>query len=197
MTQATRYFIQTKPEMRDDSRPPEGVIEDFFEHHIFVVLGQPGLGKTTSFQYAAKKEVSAEYVRIGEFLSALKIDHLKGKTLYLDGLPVEIKRDDHKKIWEAAKDQLLTLYSRDPASEGNGVYLVFWLDGKGMKKPPNGIKKPTTASELADALRSTVPETSRGLIDVIVIDAAVPEDKQESVKSKKQVKSKSSVSAAN
>ncbi len=95
-------------------------------------------------------------------------------------LPIEIKRDDHKKIWEAAKNQLETQYSRDPASEGNGIYLVFWFDGKGMVNPkpkPKGFKKPTNADELRTALQSTVPESSSGLIDVMVIDVSVPTNK--------------------
>ena len=60
-------------------------------------------------------------------------------------LPIEIKRDDHSEIWTAAEEQLIKQYSRDPASEGNGIYLAFWLDGKGIKNPPKGIKKPTSS----------------------------------------------------
>lgn len=92
-------------------------------------------------------------------------------------LPIEIKRDDHPEIWEAAENQLKRQYSRDPASEGNGIYLAFWLDGKGMKKPPKG-SKPTNCAEMETALRSMVPESSTGLIEVIVIDASVPDGKR-------------------
>lgn len=93
-------------------------------------------------------------------------------------LPIEIKRDDHPKIWEAAEHQLKKQYSRDPASEGNGIYLAFWFDGIMKAKPPKDIEKPTSAEELERALILTVPKASSGLIDVIVIDASVPEDKK-------------------
>jgi hypothetical protein len=94
-------------------------------------------------------------------------------------LPIEIKRDDHKNIWTAAENQLEKQYSRDPASEGNGIYLVFWFDGKGMKKPSR-LEKPTSANELKLALEKTVPKSSSGLIDVIVIDVSVPVEKMAS-----------------
>lgn len=102
-------------------------------------------------------------------------------------LPVEIKRDDHKEIWSAAENQLKKQYSRDPASEGNGVYLAFWLDGKGLKTPPIGIRRPTNAAELRAALRATIPEPSAGLIDVVVIDASVPPGKQAGKRLKKKI----------
>lgn len=111
-------------------------------------------------------------------------------------LPIEIKRDDHKEIWAAAENQLKRQYSRDPASEGNGVYLVLWLDGKGMKTPPKGVKKPTNARELEEGLQLAIPESSAGLIDVVVIDASVPTDKialkvSKSKSKRKAVKKKS------
>lgn len=90
MAEVTRTFRQIKPERRSGQAQPTGVIEDFFENHVFVVLGEPGLGKTTSFQYGAHQEPGAVFIRIGEFLSAPKLDHLAQKTLYLDGL------DEHR-----------------------------------------------------------------------------------------------------
>lgn len=93
-------------------------------------------------------------------------------------LPVEIKRDDHKELWSAAGEQLQKQYTRDPASEGNGIYLVFWFGGKGMKSQQEGIAKPTTAKELKEALLLTVPEQVKGLIDVCVIDVSKPESEK-------------------
>jgi len=103
-------------------------------------------------------------------------------------LPIEIKRDDHPDIWVAAENQLKKQYSRDPASEGNGIYLAFWFDGLKMKKPPKGLNKPTNAEELKKSLGLTIPETSAGLIDVIVIDASVPEGKKADAKTVKVAK---------
>ncbi|TKG10503.1 hypothetical protein [Vibrio sp. F13] len=93
-------------------------------------------------------------------------------------LPIEIKRDDHSKIWSAAEKQLERQYTRDPASEGNGIYLLFWFDGKGMAKPPKGIEKPQNAKDLKKAIDLVIPERSLGLIESIVIDASVPEEKR-------------------
>lgn len=92
-------------------------------------------------------------------------------------LPIEIKRDDHDKIWSAAEKQLEKQYTRDPASEGNGIYLLFWFDGKGMAKPPKGIEKPLNAEDLKKAIDLVIPERSQGLIESLVIDVSVPEDK--------------------
>lgn len=93
-------------------------------------------------------------------------------------LPIEIKRDDHSKMWSAAEKQLEKQYTRDPASEGNGIYLLFWFDGKGMAKPPKGIEKPKNAKDLKKAIDLVIPERSLGLIESIVIDVSVPEDKR-------------------
>ena len=93
-------------------------------------------------------------------------------------LPIEIKRDDHAEVWSALENQLQKRYTRDPASEGNGIYLVFWFDGKGMKSPPKGIKRPTNADEFSNALKRVAPEASSGLIDVVVVDASVPVEKR-------------------
>ncbi|HCG8583287.1 hypothetical protein HJ107_04750 [Vibrio parahaemolyticus] len=93
-------------------------------------------------------------------------------------LPIEIKRDDHSKIWSAAEEQLEKQYARDPASEGNGIYLLFWFDGKGMAKPPKGIERPKNAKDLKKAIDLVIPERSLGLIESIVIDVSVPEEKR-------------------
>lgn len=92
-------------------------------------------------------------------------------------LPIEIKRDDHNKIWSAAEEQLEKQYTRDPASEGNGIYLLFWFDGREMAKPPKGIEKPSNAKDLKKAIDMVIPERSLGLIESIVIDVSVPEEK--------------------
>lgn len=109
MTQATRYFTQVTPIVEDGASQPEGIIEDFFGFHVFVVLGEPGLGKTTSFEYAAKKEADAEFVRIGEFLNSTKLDYLKGKTLYLDGLDEHRSRANNMDVMDAIIGRLKEL----------------------------------------------------------------------------------------
>lgn len=95
--------------MRDGSSQPEGEIDAFFGHHAFVVLGEPGLGKTTSFATAAEIEADALFVRIGEFLSAPSTDHYKGKTLYLDGLDEHRSRADGVDVMDAIIGRLKAL----------------------------------------------------------------------------------------
>lgn len=90
-------------------------------------------------------------------------------------LPIEIKRDDHQKIWTAAAEQLEKQYTRDPASEGNGIYLLFWFDGKGMKKPPSKVgDRPTSSDQLKTSIDLVIPERAIGLIESFVIDASKP-----------------------
>ncbi len=100
-------------------------------------------------------------------------------------LPIEIKRDDHREIWTAARNQLKERYTRDPGSEGNGIYLLFWFDGKQMVRPPDGIRKPSCALSLKEAISQVIPESAMGLIEPIVIDAAVPTEKQSGLGSRK------------
>ena len=107
----TRYFTQKQPIIRDGSPQPEGEIEEFFDNHIFVILGEPGLGKTTSFVYASQNEVNAEFIRIGEFLSLTSLDHLKGKTLYLDGLDEQRSRANGMDVMDALIGRLKQLGS--------------------------------------------------------------------------------------
>ena len=104
-----RTFIQTTPTAQREVLQPEGKIEDFFHHHGIVILGEPGLGKTSACEYAAKNEPDAEFVRIGDFLSALELKHLKGKTLYLDGLDEHRSRADGVDVVDAIIARLKAL----------------------------------------------------------------------------------------
>jgi len=79
-----RKFRQQSPDPQSEVIYPKPLC-DFFECDALVVLGDPGAGKTTSFEQAASEEPDAVYVRIRDFLK-LDIKRWKGKTLYLDGL---------------------------------------------------------------------------------------------------------------
>ena len=106
MEPVARRFLQVFPRLQDGSPQPTGTIENFFHHRVFVVLGEPGLGKTSSFEYAAKQEKDAEFVRIGVFLSAASLDHWKGKTLYLDGLDEHRSRANGMDVMDAIVGRL-------------------------------------------------------------------------------------------
>jgi len=84
MTIVDRTFTKIYPQ----PEPSEAVlsrISDFFDKSAIVVLGDPGSGKTTSFEEVAKIEPNAEYFKIRDFL-ALSTTRFQGEILYLDGI---------------------------------------------------------------------------------------------------------------
>lgn len=94
-------------------------------------------------------------------------------------LPIEVKRDYHTDLWTACENQLDRLYTLDPQAQDYGIYLVFWFGDKrsrSMPKPPHPLKKPNTAQELEDALRSLINADDQYRLAVIVIDVTRPVD---------------------
>jgi len=92
-------------------------------------------------------------------------------------LPLEIKRDTHKDIWEACKTQLERLYTHDPEASGYGIYVVFWFgDRRGGRivKPPPGIDPPQSPEDFWGILRSLIPANKRHCLEAVVIDATPP-----------------------
>jgi hypothetical protein len=95
-------------------------------------------------------------------------------ALYADYfVPIEIKADDEKNLWSALRAQLVDQYTRDPRTNGYGIYLVLWFGGKGMPPPPTG-GKPKSATELAGRLRALCDPSDRHRISVCVIDCSLP-----------------------
>ncbi len=66
-----------------------GVFADFLDNRLVVLLGEPGVGKSTEFERAAAGEADAEMMPVGRFLSR-PASATRGRTLYLDGL------DEHR-----------------------------------------------------------------------------------------------------
>lgn len=89
-------------------------------------------------------------------------------------VPVEIKKNTHAKLWTAARDQLDRLYTRDPAAQRRGVYLVLWF-GPAKTQPPPAGHRPKTAADLEARLRSELTADQRGRLDVCVMDVSWPE----------------------
>jgi hypothetical protein len=50
-------------------------------------------------------------------------------------VPLELKRDYHKDLWSATKDQLKRSYSSDLYAEGYGLLVVFWFGSKRPRYP--------------------------------------------------------------
>jgi hypothetical protein len=88
------------------------------------------------------------------------------------GVPAEVKLQTHRELWSAIGNQLITKYTIDPRAAGYGIYVVFWqgADYK-LVSPTVGIK-PKHATELRDALKATIVESSRHFIHVKVIDVS-------------------------
>lgn len=89
-------------------------------------------------------------------------------------IPVEIKRDTHPDVWIAIRDQLIAKYSREAASDGYGIYIVFWFQGNLAGTPVDGGRKPTSPQELQQRLAATVPPELQSRIAVLVIDCSMP-----------------------
>lgn len=89
-------------------------------------------------------------------------------------VPIEIKKDSHDDLWRAIRGQLIPKYVRDPGADGQGIYLVFWFGGQGMRPSPDGGNKPRNAQELEERLRAMLsPEEARRIF-VCVIDCSLP-----------------------
>ena len=50
-------------------------------------------------------------------------------------VPIEVKKDSHRDLWSALHDQLIAHYTRDPATDGYGIYMVFRFGEGGSPAP--------------------------------------------------------------
>lgn len=87
-------------------------------------------------------------------------------------LPVEAKKDSHKDLWTAWREQLQRLYTIDPRAAGHGVYLVFWFGHDPRHKP--GHPAPTTAADLRLQLEAALDEPARQFISIYALDLSRP-----------------------
>ncbi|MYH48911.1 MAG: hypothetical protein F4151_05110 [Gammaproteobacteria bacterium] len=86
-------------------------------------------------------------------------------------IPVEIKKDSHRKLWSAAVDQLARQYTINPDSSGYGIYLVLWLGRGKTPVPPTG-RRPKTPEALRQRLEEQLEGPYRHKVRVIVIDVS-------------------------
>lgn len=84
-------------------------------------------------------------------------------------VPVEIKKSDHDDLWNSAKNQLIAKYTKDPETDGYGIYLVFWF-GKELCKRPKSGPRPETADELKKLLHDNLADDQKRKISICVID---------------------------
>ena len=88
-------------------------------------------------------------------------------------MPIEVKKQDHRDLWTAWRDQLQRLYTVDPDAQGCGLYLVLWFGVK-TASHPEGLK-PRDAEQLRIALEERIPAADRPRLAVQVLDLSWPE----------------------
>jgi len=112
--------------------------------------------------------IAPEYDHSGDKRADLHLDYRNQLTL-----PIEIKRDDHPKLWTALRNQLIAQYVNTPKSAGHGIYLVLWFgDSNKLKSPPNRQPKPKTPVELQAALQSQLTIAEQQKVFVRVLDVS-------------------------
>ena len=86
-------------------------------------------------------------------------------------VPVEVKKNNHRDLWSACKNQLIKQYTTGPATSGYGIYLVFWF-GKDCTQPPPRDTRPYSPQKLREQLKATLSEDEARKISVCVIDVS-------------------------
>lgn len=97
-------------------------------------------------------------------------------------LPIEIKGQWHKEVWNAADTQLARLYTPDWQAHDHGIYLVLWFGkqrgGKALKALGKGQKTPTTADQMQQMLKARCLAAQSGKVAIVVLDITRPEAHQ-------------------
>ncbi|WP_448091086.1 NACHT domain-containing protein [Pseudomonas azerbaijanoccidentalis] len=87
-------------------------------------------------------------------------------------VPIEVKRTNHIHLWHGHTGQLQT-YVQAPATEGQGIYLIFWFgNALSVTNRPGGTAAPASPLELKDALMAELSSELCMTTFVVVIDAS-------------------------
>jgi len=89
-------------------------------------------------------------------------------------IPLEAKGEWNRDLWKAIDKQLIAQYCREPASDGYGIYLVFWFTGNLKAAPTDGGAKVKSPQDLQQRLTATIPEALKHKIAVLVVDCSKP-----------------------
>lgn len=88
-------------------------------------------------------------------------------------VPIEVKRNDNRELWHAARTQLMAKYASDSATNGHGIYVVLWFGHDRTQRSPSGTR-PATPDDLKQEIETTLTEQERRKIHVRVIDVSEP-----------------------
>ena len=113
------------------------------------------VGREESKADDKRVDMSVSFMRTGKHIS----------------VPIEVKKEDDRKIWSAWRDQLQRLYTNDPSAGGYGLYLVLWF---GHKPPKYQGIRPNSAGELLEMLEVLISERDRYKLRVQVLDLSMP-----------------------
>ena len=81
---ATRTVTELE---RDSAKEPESKsLQDYDHKEAYVLLGAPGIGKTTEFKRESDRQQDACYETARDFIALTVKDEWKSKTLFIDGL---------------------------------------------------------------------------------------------------------------
>ena len=110
-------------------------------------------------------------VREGHYVSDKRADIRVGYGGF--NVPVEIKKNSHRDLWDSLQKQLVAKYTTDPATAGHGIYIVLWF---GADKTARAIDhhRPATAEELRQFLKQGLTPEHDGKISVGVLDVTKP-----------------------
>ena len=87
------------------------------------------------------------------------------------GVPIEIKKSDHRRVWSSIQSQLIPKYTQDPECDGCGIYVVFWFGREFLQPPPSG-RKPSSPEQMREMLIASLEEDERRKIGVVVVDVS-------------------------
>ena len=90
-------------------------------------------------------------------------------------IPIELKKDTHRDLWAAPRNQLISSYTTDPATGGHGIYMPLWFGREDHKptSPPHG-PRPATAEELQQRIGQDLTPDEARKISVVVLDITKP-----------------------
>jgi len=86
-------------------------------------------------------------------------------------VPIEIKKEDHRQLWTAWREQLEHRYMTDPAAEDVGIYLVLWFGHKPFGDADGVV--PASAVQLKERLTALVPPEDRIRLQICVLDLSL------------------------